>query len=372
MKLLKVKATNFKNCIDGIEIDLIARSKKTAEDKEYELQEIAEDLFVYNTMAFIGKNASGKTTAVELLNCCYSILENFSFTDKNVVFNNTELEMFFYHDGFIYRYRTKMTTDIALSGKVNFENEILTYKKYYKSYANNVYSDTGFIPYKNVNELPDDTSMVFFPIKKKQLRYIYYGCDGLSVMTYPLLFKYIDNFKISDKVVQKVINIFDENIDSLTKTETDTYRLVYNGKEKLLSANNLYHVLSSGTTKGMMLYLAVVISLKYGADLIIDEIENHFHKTLVENILNLYKDKNVNKYNSTLIFTTHYCEILDSFNRQDNIWIAKCSNKVTLENMYSDYNERNELLKSKMFYNNVFKTAVNYEALMSLKKELLL
>ena len=61
MKLLRVKANHFKNCSDNFTIDLVAKSRKTAEDKEYELQEIAPDLHVYNTMAFIGKNASGKT-----------------------------------------------------------------------------------------------------------------------------------------------------------------------------------------------------------------------------------------------------------------------------------------------------------------------
>ena len=42
MKLLRVKASHFKNCQDDTAIDLVAKSKKTTEDKEYELQEIAE------------------------------------------------------------------------------------------------------------------------------------------------------------------------------------------------------------------------------------------------------------------------------------------------------------------------------------------
>ncbi|WP_022763525.1 ATP-binding protein [Butyrivibrio sp. AD3002] len=99
----------------------------------------------------------------------------------------------------------------------------------------------------------------------------------------------------------------------------------------------------------------------------IDEIENHFHKTLVENIISLYKDKTVNRKNATLIFTTHYCEILDLFNRQDNIYITKSDEKVHIFNMYKHFDIRSELLKSKQFYNDVFKTAVNYERLMELK-----
>lgn len=86
--------------------------------------------------------------------------------------------------------------------------------------------------------------------------------------------------------------------------------------------------------------------------------------------ISLYKDKTVNRNNATLIFTTHYCELLDLFNRQDNIYIAKSNDKVYLTNMYDGFNIRSELIKSRQFYNNVFRTAVNYDELMQLKKEL--
>lgn len=72
-----------------------------------------------------------------------------------------------------------------------------------------------------------------------------------------------------------------------------------------------------------------------------------------------------------LIFTTHYCEVLDLFKRQDNIWIAKSNDRIQLENVYENYNIRPELLKSRQFYNNTFDTSVNYEDLMALKKGLM-
>lgn len=88
-------------------------------------------------------------------------------------------------------------------------------------------------------------------------------------------------------------------------------------------------------------------------------------------MISLYKDKTVNKNNATLIFTTHYCEVLDLFHRRDNIWIAKSDAKAALSNMYEDYEIRTELLKSKPFYNNAFQTAVNYEELMNMKRKLM-
>ncbi len=53
-------------------------------------------------------------------------------------------------------------------------------------------------------------------------------------------------------------------------------------EQKIVSDTELVHLLSSGTTKGILLYTMAAASLQMGFDLIIDEIENHFHKTLVE------------------------------------------------------------------------------------------
>ena len=92
MKLLRIKANHFKNCCDNFTIDLTSKSRKTAEDIEYELQEIAPNLHVFNTAAFIGKNASGKTTAIELLDCAYSILGDFRLEDKHYSYDGVELE----------------------------------------------------------------------------------------------------------------------------------------------------------------------------------------------------------------------------------------------------------------------------------------
>ena len=161
MKLLSVKAKNFKNCIEGYTIDLVAKSRKTAEDKEYELQEIAPDLYVYNTMAFIGKNASGKTSALELLDACYSILGDFRLEDKHYDYDGVELEIVFYHAGFIYKYECLLSTDISLSNQAIFKEEKLYRKKYYKSRIHELYEDSSFEKMDEYGTLPEDISKVF-------------------------------------------------------------------------------------------------------------------------------------------------------------------------------------------------------------------
>ncbi len=369
MKLLYVKAKGFKNLQDDFAIDFIAKSKKTTEDKEYELQEIAEGLFVYNTAAVIGKNASGKTTVLELLDCCYSILGDFSLEDKNYSYDGIHLEIYFYHEKMIYKYITDLTSSSTLSNKATFVNQQIFCKPFYKSHLKSIYDGKDFVPLSNVGPLPEDTSVLFFALKKQQTRATYFNSDGEGVDTYCLMFNALKRYQLSSTILSKVLHLFDGNIKGLTMLDDHNYELTLSNCKQTISDKDLIHFLSSGTTKGLLLYVTVIASLKYGFDIIIDETENHFHKTLVENIINLYKDKSVNKHNATLIFSTHYCELLDLFNRQDNIWVCQANGKIKVENMYENFNIRNELSKSKQFYNDTFKTAVNYDDLMSIKKE---
>ena len=65
-------------------------------------------LYVYSIGAFIGKNASGKTTALELLDCCYDILGKFSLENKHYSYEGIKLEIIFFHEGYIYKYATEL------------------------------------------------------------------------------------------------------------------------------------------------------------------------------------------------------------------------------------------------------------------------
>ena len=374
MKLLRVVASNFKNCCDNFTIDFIAKSRKTSEDKEYELQEIADSLHAFNTVAFVGKNASGKTTAVDLLDCCYSILGDFCVENKHYRYDGIKLEFVFYHEGFIYRYRTELGSGTTLSNKASFINQTLEQKKYYKSKLKSIYTDDGFEPVSNISALPEDISIVFFVLKEKETRAAYFDCDREGANTYQLVFNALKKYKIPLSTLSHIIRIFDDSICELSMEDEHYFRLKFEGdqpREEIMSGEELRYFLSSGTAKGMLLYTFVIASLNHGFDLIIDDIENHFPKTLVAYILSLYKDKSVNRYNSTLIFTTHNCEILDLFNRQDNIWLSKANGKISLRNMHDAHELDPKLLKSKQFYNNAFQSSVNYEYLMRLKKVLM-
>lgn len=371
MKILRIEAKGFKNCADDFAIDFIAKSKKTSEDKEYELLEVDEDLYVYSTVGIVGKNASGKTSTLALLDWCYDILSTFRLDGKNCNYQGIELTIYFYEEGYIYQYFVELSNSDTLEDKAVFKNQRLFRKKYYKSKLKQIMTEEWKEKLQADGELPEDLSIIFFVLKKAVIREIYYNVSMEDEKGYFDIFWLMKKVKLDSKFLTQIIKIFDDNIISLKQADDNNYLLNYQGKEKMYSARELFAFLSSGTTKGIKLYILAVMSLKMGFDLIVDEIENHFHKTLVENLIMLYKDKKVNKKNATLYFSTHYCELLDLFNRSDNIWITHSNGKITISNMYEEYGIRTELLKSKKFYQNAFDTAVNYEMLMELKKELM-
>lgn len=371
MKLLRVVASHFKNCADDYTVDLVARAKRTSEDCVYELQEIAPDLYTYKTAAFVGKNASGKTSALELLDWAYSILGEFRLEGKHADYEDVRLEIHFYHEGFIYRYRTTLKADTNLGDKAIFVDQQLACKQYYKSYVKQIYDDNGYNAVPVTGALPEDTSIVFSVLQKRNTYALYYDSEGKGTETYALLFRLLKYYRISTSMLYCVLRLFDANVQELEMRDDHNYVLRFAGQERIMSDKELIYMLSSGTTKGILLYVMAIAALQNGIDLLIDEIENHFHKTLVENLLSLFKDPLVNRQHASLIFTTHYCELLDHFNRQDNIWVAQTGDKVVLKNLFEHYSARSELLKSRRFYNNAFDTAVDYDALMALKAGLM-
>lgn len=378
MKLLKVVANNYKLCDNNFSISFVPKGNKTVADKEFELIEIDDDLFTFSTVGIIGKNASGKTATIELLSIVYDIFSNFRIKTSTKSFNfineTFQLDITFYNEGMLYRYITDIEkhSNIVDNDIILFKNEKIYRRDYKKSHSRSLFDYSKYKEITIEDKLPEDTSKLYAIFKGITFRGIFCPSDDYSYKDYSIAFNIYKSWDGNLSLMSALLKIFDEHIETVEMINDNKFNIIYTNKtSKVVTNNEMSEVLSSGTRKGFILFTLVVYSLKYGSDLLIDEIENHFHKTLVENLVNLYKDKTVNKHNAMLIFTTHYCELLDLFSRSDNIYITKYNKKITLENMHENYHFRSELSKSNKFYNNEFGTNVNYDALMKFKKELM-
>ena len=102
--------------------------------------------------------------------------------------------------------------------------------------------------------------------------------------------------------------------------------------------------------------------------MLIDEIENHFNKEIVRTIVGFFRNEKINKKGSTLVFTTHYSELLDDFDRNDSIYFTLKEDTLRINNL-KDLLHRNDFKKSEVYQSSYLgKTAPSYDAYMQLKK----
>ncbi len=156
VNLLRVSASHLQNCQDNFTIDLVARSRETAEDKKYELQEVAKELFVYSTAAFVGRNASGKTTASEQLDCYYTILGEFRLENKHYSYEAVSSDILFYTDGYKCRYQTVLKADATL--KIVAKNMQAEYEKVKSALLPKTFAKNRI----TLNRQKDDNSTAFY------------------------------------------------------------------------------------------------------------------------------------------------------------------------------------------------------------------
>ncbi|MBS5038855.1 MAG: ATP-binding protein [Fusobacterium sp.] len=89
---------------------------------------------------------------------------------------------------------------------------------------------------------------------------------------------------------------------------------------------------SNGIQKIYQLFPLLYHGLNSKKIIVIDEIETGLHPLLIKGIIKLFQNKNINKYNSQLFFTTHITNILDlELLRRDQIWFTERE----LDNEYS-------------------------------------
>ena len=99
---------------------------------------------------------------------------------------------------------------------------------------------------------------------------------------------------------------------------------------------------SQGTRKLFNLIPNVIEAIATGGITIIDELDSKLHPKLLQQIIELYKNKNINTKNAQLIFTSHDLTTMSSkIFRRDEIWFA-CKNEEDVSEIYSLYDIRDE------------------------------
>ena len=197
----------------------------------------------------------------------------------------------------------------------------------------------------------------------------------LIVFSNMLKYTNINQLSISEDCPLELIAFFDPSVEylKLNKNSKDTdICLKFKGKDEidLNQFSELNRYLSSGTIKGINTFLNAIKTFESGGYLVVDELENHFNQEIVSTLIRFYMDKKVNPKGAMLIFSTHYSELLDEFERNDNIHIVRNRGGITVENL-SDILKRNDIKKSEAYQSGLLEgTVPMYDAYMALKNSL--
>lgn len=384
LNLLKIRVTGFKLLKDNFEIDLTTKARVYESDKAKEIQEVDKGLYLFRTNAFVGGNSSGKSTVLSLILKTLVFLQTgrWKYLQREFKKSKILLNIIFYLDGYIYDYQTsfsKIDANNLLSDNSYAPINEISLKKlrYSKSKGikclDYILKDGEDLDYILKSSL-DDTSAIK-TITGNNVIVDDFSNNNISNLNETILRKtFFNSLNSCDKeLISSIIQLLDDSIEYIYYENSDYVRFKRaNESEELMPTINLAAILSSGTFRGVELYIRCINALKNGATIIVDEIENCFQKNLVYNLLFLFNDEKINSKNAKLLFSTHYVEILDYLNRRDGIFITHKENGIIdIKNLYKDYSLRTELSKSKQFDNNVFNTAINYKQLLKVRRSLL-
>ena len=379
MKLLRITADGLPLFKEKLDICFYAQ-QRVSEDQKDILYPLFSNIYLNPANGFIGINASGKTSVLKVILLSLGILNNepINHIEARDILGNTEkavLNIFFYSESSkeICCLETMIT-----SRKTKTEGTVyrILAEKIWSKKADEVSTRKTLLDFDGKNPvmfrsgqedfLSDDVSIMIARNKK----------TGETMRVVNLLqFTNINVLPFSDNIPAEVITYLDPTVESLQFEEKDQktlIRLKFKGKEEIVMNDSvqLNNYLSSGTVKGMITFTLAKEVLQKGGYIVVDEIENHFNKEIVTTLMRFFMDSKLNKNGGTLIFSTHYSELLDEYDRNDSIFIIRNRNGITVENL-STILKRNDIKKSDAYQSGFLEgTTPMYEAYMRLKKSM--
>lgn len=378
MKILRITVNGlplFKQ-----ELDLLFYTQqRVGEDDKEKLYKIEPNYYLHTACAFIGINASGKTSVLKVINLALNILRNepINHVESRNILGACERATFkicfLDKKSNVYCLKTVITSKKAKAGRYAYsiieeklwEKPISSVKS--KKYLTD-FTAISPIAVRNTEEayLPDDVSFIIAHNKKANDK-----IDVFSLLSYTN----INILPFTEDIPLEVIAFLDPTIEKLYFEKVEdkaSIHLKFKDEEEIILNNavELEQYLSSGTIKGIITFSMVKEVLASGGYILVDELENHFNKEIVVTLIRFFMDSSLNKNGSTLIFTTHYSELLDEYDRNDAIYIVRNRNGITAENL-SYILKRNDIKKSDAYQSGFLAgTTPAYEAYLRLKKNL--
>lgn len=382
--ILNIKFKNFRSFKEETIFSLIAESSKSKENNIFiEKIGINDSIRVLNTAAIVGPNASGKSTLIRgMFDIINFITNNKSEVGSKIVAYDTfafneesknspiEFSIDFILNNIKFIYFLKFNKMNVLKEKLEYfpsnKRHILFQRQITKKTSS--HRHIGYIGSISKNKPIDLFHNQLFLYKfAKDIPheiisnvYLYFkNIEIINAVNTGMLSSAQDEIKaicnddknFRDKL-NKLIKFADIGINDIQVSKVDVNKFNFPEdfsqelKDKILgdnhykltslhnfySGNELSHKSepfpfgeeSHGTKTIFALGGKLLLALEKGSAIFVDEIETSLHSTLTKMLISLFQDKQINKKNSQLIFTSHDTNILDRNSlRKDQIWFTE-------------------------------------------------
>ena len=385
MRLLKIFIQDMPRFKGNIDIDFITKQRVAEDDQEKLFNTFSNNytsIYTNQAISFIGLNASGKTTILKAISFVINLLNNEALNNikskeiLNDLSDNEKVKItsFFYNDNSVYKLETHIEKRV---NQVDNESKlIITEERLWEKDATKVktkkslfeFNDSDIRIERNEKEqfLLNDVSVMIAINKEKQSNF------PLRDM---LMWTNHNMLNILGKFPKELLTFLDPSIEyfkcDIRKKPADIRLKFYESEEIILNnPSEIEKYLSSGTIKGINVFMNELLCFMEGGYLIVDELENHFNEEIVTTLVRFFMNPNVNRNGATLIYSTHYSELLDEYDRNDCIYIVRNRGGIYTENL-SLILKRNDIKKSEAYESGYLEGTVPiYESYMALKKVL--
>ena len=383
MKLLKIKIKGLKLFKDELEIDFFAEQRVGPEKNEM-LYKLFSNIYINNVIALIGINASGKTSILKAISFVINMLNN---EPINKIVYNDILNGINYDDEVIFEtyfyseenYINKLRTVVKKENKSqDSENKyIIKEEKLWRKSFSTVKTKKSLFEFEKLNPvqirnsdeefLMEDVSIIISLNKRYNSRF--YIRDMINLTN-------TNQITFTGEFPPELITFLDPSIEYLNLKNDDKkleIRLKFKETEEIILYDplELNNYLSSGTIKGINVFLNAMLTFNNGGYLIVDELENHFNREIVSTLIRFFMNEKVNNKGATIVFSTHYSQLLDEFERSDDIYIVRNKNGINVEKL-SKILKRNDIKKSEAYQSGYLQgTAPVYESYINFKNAII-
>ena len=348
-----------------------------------------------NLIAIYGANASGKTSLFKAMTVALNLIRDsnvmqinqpiitirpFKF-DEKMTGEPSEFEFIFvandnnrYVYGFsadrtrikeeyLYQYKSRRPTLIFERSEEKYEFKAQkksleplvrfnTPNKLFLSTATNWNSESTTIPYKWLTEkivtFTDTQSLTDLSLNlyKGDKRDEYIGFTENLIHTADINISKI-SFNVRKTKLEMPIGmaapkvmVYGQPMPAVTAQELEqieifTEHIVGDGDDKSKYILGLGEE-SQGTNQLFILGPFLKEAFEKGIAIVIDEIDKSLHTFIVKHIINMFRDKEINKAGAQLVFTTHDTSLLSlSIFRRDQVYFTEKNNKTGISDLYS-------------------------------------